>query len=413
MKVTHLDLTVEIKPNSSHIHVEGDVVFSDLEDRIRFILNPSLELGSTEVDSGEKRISLKATEVRPSSDLFMPVAQYEIELPDEMDGDQEIEVHFEYEGKIYRYLFDTSRIRPEYVELAIYAIWYPMVDFTDRPSYTLRLHGPADWTWITNGNQVDETPPTWKFEGHATDITLHGRPKSSAISLKQSDLFWGEPRYLQQLKPLEKKFKDLHSTLMTWLGSPANGSLRIILVPRDFGGGYARRNLIVIQDDVVEGLNNNEQAILEYWGHEFAHSWFMKTTVGDYHNWIDEAFATYASLLATETIYGKKEFDKRIEKYRKRIEEAEDLSSIKSIKRQDPNAQLIFYVYGTLVLHAIREEIGREKFIEVMRKFAKKCIEQDNIITDDLIDTIECITKDEWNSLISEWISNEPKSRFK
>jgi hypothetical protein len=257
--------------------------------------------------------------------------------------------------------------------------------------------------------QVDETPPTWKFEGHATDITLHGRPKSNAISLKQSDLFWGEPRNLEQLKPLEDKFKNLQSTLVSWLGSPDNESMRIVLVPRDFGGGYARKNLIVIQDDVVEELENNEQAILEYWGHEFAHSWFMKTTVGDYHNWIDEAFATYASLLATETIYGEREFEKRIEKYRKRIGEAEDLSSIKSVKRQDENAQIIFYVYGTLILHEVRQKIGREKFIEFMHRFAQKCLKEDNIVTDDLVAALEAVTGDEWASFIDKRLSMKPK----
>ncbi|TFG11696.1 hypothetical protein EU537_11650 [Candidatus Thorarchaeota archaeon] len=409
MNVTHLDLTAEICPDTSHIHVEGDVVFSGFGSRITFILNPSLELIKIEADSNGKQIPLEATEVRPSSDLFVPAAQYEVELSDDLVDEQEIKVHVEYEGRIYRYLFDTSRIRSDFVELAIYAIWYPMVDFSDRPSYILRLHAPSDWIWITNGNQVDERPPTWKAEGHATDITLHGRPKSNAIDSQQSDLFWGEPRNLEQLKPLEKKFKNLQSALVSWLGSPDNESLRIILVPRDFGGGYARKNLIVIQDDVVEELENNEQAIIEYWGHEFAHSWFMKTTVGDYHNWIDEAFATYASLLATEKIYGKTEFDHRIEKYRKRIAEAEDLSSIKSIKRQDPNAQLVYYVYGTLILHAIRELIGREKFIEFMQRFAQKCLEEDNIITDDLIEALETTTGSKWAPFIDEKLSMKPK----
>ena len=409
MKVTHLDLTVELKPDISHICVEGDVGFREFDKKIKFILNPSLEIRNIGIGSEDNQISVNATEIMPSSDLFMPAAQYEIELPDEIVDEQEIKMHLEYEGKIYRYLFDTSRIRPEFVELAIYAIWYPMVDFTDRPSYVLRLQAPDDWTWITNGTQIDETPPTWEAEPHVTDITLHGRPKSNAIDSLQSDLFWGEPRNLEQLKPLEKKFKDLQSTLVSWLGSPDNDALRIILVPRDFGGGYARMNLIVIQDDVVEELENNEQAIIEYWGHEFAHSWFRKTTVGDYHNWIDEAFATYASLLATETIYGKREFENRIGKYRRRIEEADDLSSVKSMKRQDPNAQLIFYVYGTLVLHAIREKIGREKFIEFMQRFAQKCLEADTIVTNDLIDALEAVTGEEWGSFVDEKLSLKPK----
>jgi hypothetical protein len=409
LEVSHLDLSATIEPETSHVRVTGDAAFRGVEGKLEFILNPSLEVLKVNALSGKKEIELDTTEVKPPTDLFAPAAKYEVALPEDLKNQEEVEISVEYEGKIYRYIYDTTRVRSSFVELAIYALWYPMVDFGDRPSFTLKLEAPEDWIWISNATLTSSKPLTWDSDGPLTDITLHGRPRSNAISPDESSLFWGEPRYLERVKPLEQKFNSLRETIVSWFGDPPSQDLRIILVPRDFGGGYARNGLIVMQDDAIEELKDNEEAMIEFWGHEYSHSWFKKTTVEDYHNWVDEACATYASLLAIESIYGKELFAERIEKYRKKIEETENLSPIKSTMRQDPNAQTIYYVYGTLILHEIREKIGREKSIEFMSRFARRCAKEEKIVTDDLTETLEQVTNEEWASFIEDRLSMTPR----
>lgn len=409
MHVERLDIDVELRPADSFIQVEGDIILRNLRDNFTFLLNPCLEIESVEVYYDGSKHPLKPVEQRPPRDLFIPSSCYKIELSEEIQNRNELRFRFKYKGTIFRYSFDTSRIQSDYVELAIYALWYPRVSFRDRPSFSVRLSAPSDWIWIMNAGQVDGRPLTWNADDNRTDLTLHGRPDTNAIHPEDSKLFWGSPRNLELYKPLETEFSKIQNQLISWLGEPDSRSLRIILVPRDFGGGYARHGLIVIQDDTVREVDN-DVSIMQYWGHEFSHSWFKRTNVEEYHNWVDEALATYASLLAIEEIYGVEEFNERIEKFRTRLDKQKELPSIKSIERKHPHAQTVYYVYGTLVIHEIREEIGRDMMIDVLRHFAQKCVKQPRIITQDFLDSMNRITGRNWTNHLEERLSEPPRS---
>ena len=410
MALEHLSLSLEIEPKSSHIRVTGEAIFGGVEDKLAFLLNPCLDITNAEIVTEGVRKSLELQEVRPPEDLFLPAAQYEVTIPEESRNDEELRVHFEYEGKIYRYSFDTSRIRSDFVELALYALWYPIMDFDNHPTFEVKLNSPEDWMWIMNAQEIGKDPHTWRRDTPATDLTLHGRPVSNAIKPEDSSLFWGEPRYLKKLRTLEDDFSKLREILVDWLGEPETTDLRIVLVPRNFGGAYARTGLIVIQDDIADVVPEKASAIIQYWNHEFAHSWFKKTKVNSYHNWVDEAFATYASFLAIEEIYGREEFDAFIEKYRRTIAEEKDLPSINTIERRHEKAHVVYYVYGTLILHEIREKSGIADFMVFMRRFAQRCVEQDVITTDDLTDVLNEVTGEDWSGFINDRISMTPST---
>jgi hypothetical protein len=352
---------------------------------------------------------MDAMEQRPPQDGFIPSSFYKIDFPKEIRNSKELTFRFKYRGRIFRYSFETSHIQSDYVELAIYAVWYPLVSFKNRPSFEVRLRGPVDWTWIMNADQVDDGPLTWRSNDNRTDLTLHGRPIDDAIHPKESKLFWGSPANLELYRPLEAKFSKIQDQLIRWLGEPETKDLKIILVPRDFGGGYARHRLIVIQDDTVTKIED-DVSIMQYWGHEFSHSWFKRTTVEDYHNWVDEALATYASLLAIEEVYGHKAFQERIKKMRKRIEEQKGLPSIKSIERSHPHAQMVYYVYGTLVINEIGEEIGKDTMIHVLHDFAQKCLREKKIVTQNLIDSLHEVTGRDWTQHMEERLTTSPRA---
>ncbi len=405
----HLDIDFEIRPDDSYVQVEGDVTVRGLGESFSFLLNPCLEIDSIQVYRGDSLERIEAVEQRPPQDVFIPSSYYRIELPEDMQNSEELTFRFKYRGRIFRYSFNTSRIQSDYVELAIYSIWYPFCSFRDRPSFEVRLRGPANWTWIMNADKVDDNPLTWRSDDNRTDLTLHGRPINSAIHPEESELFWGSPTNLDLYKPLEAKFSEIQGQLINWLGEPETKELQIILVPRDFGGGYARHGLIVIQENTVTEIES-EVSIMSYWGHEFAHSWFKRTTVEDYHNWVDEALATYASLLAIEEVYGPEAAQERIEKMRKRIEEHEELPSIKSIERSHPHAQLVYYVYGTLIMHQIREEIGKDTMIDVLHNFAQKCLEKKQIVTKDLIGSLNEMTGRHWDQHMEERLTAPPSA---
>lgn len=409
LPVEHLDLKALIRPKDSFLEVKGTFVVSNVTDSLPLLLNPCLELVTIEITGEDGWEGIEFTEKRPPEDIFMPVASYGVSIPESHSEKDEITLRTEYRGRLYRYLFDTTRIREDFVELAIYAPWYPMTSFSDRPSYRLELNGPDDWTWVANAPLASEKPLIWEAKTTRTDITLHGRPSENSISAEDSDLFWGDPRYLESLLPLEDDFKPFMELIKEWLGSTDNDNLKIVLVPRDFGGGYSRSGLVVLQDDIgVDMTDSKRKTILKYWAHEYAHFWWKKTTVDDYHNWLDEALAEYTARLACEEVIGEAYFEELIENLRNTIREEEDLPPIKEIKRQHPKAQTVFYVYGALVFHEIRKRIGKDQFIEFLSAFAQKEVSSTRVTTDDLIEVLEQTTGLDWQGHIEDRITMEP-----
>ncbi|MGV9170725.1 MAG: M1 family aminopeptidase [Promethearchaeia archaeon] len=409
MPVEHLDLIVNIRPKDSFLHVEGDIVISAFDDVVELFLNPSLELLTVESASDSRLEELEFIEQRPPEDLFIPAASYDLTIPEHLRSEERISVHVEYEGCIYRYLFDTSRIRKEFVELAIYGLWYPLISFSGRPSYRLKLDAPEDWTWVANAPQVSDDRLIWECKSPRTDITLHGRPLEDAILPYQSDLFWGSPRNLEALRPLEEDFKPFKNLIGDWLGPTDNDDLKIVLVSRDFGGGYSRSGLVVLQDNIGENITDRKRkSILKHWAHEYAHFWWKKTTVEDYHNWLDEALAEYTARLACENILGEEYFEELIQNSRNAFKEEDSLPPIKQTKRQHPKAQTVFYVYGAMIFHEIREKIGKEKLVKFLHNFAQKEVKADRVTTSDLVKTLEETTGLAWESYIEERLSMEP-----
>ncbi|MFO7837524.1 MAG: M1 family aminopeptidase [Candidatus Thorarchaeota archaeon] len=411
MPVKHLDLKADIRPEDSFLHVEGLVVASGFDDTVDLLLNPCFELLNIEYTSDNGFQKLEFTEQRPPDDVFMPAASYEIRIPEELQQQNSIDIRVEYQGRLYRYFFDTSRIREKFIELAIYGLWYPITSFSDRISYRLHLNAPEDWTWIANAPQVSDDLLIWQSKSPRIDITLHGRPAQDAISPDDSDLFWGSPRNLKSLRPLEADFKPFKKLIRNWLGPTDNDDLKIVLVSRDFGGGYSRSGLVVLQDDIGDDITESKKkSILKYWAHEYAHFWWRKTTVEDYHNWIDEALAEYTARLACENILGEEYFEDSIQGLRDALREEESLPPIKEIRRQHPKAKTVFYVYGALIFHEIREKIGKESFLEFLYSFAQKEIKAEKIITSDLVATLEETTGLEWQDYVDERISMEPRT---
>ena len=407
MRLRHLNLNVEIEPESSHLRVKGDIILDGVQDRLELLLNPCLEVTSLSIGRGKDTIALSLKEKRPPEGLFILAACYEASIPEDLRNIDELEFSIEYEGKLYRYSFDTTHIRADYVELAIYALWYPLTSFEDHPTFDVQVKGPEDWIWVMNGRRTGKS--SWRRDSPATDLTLHGRPKKNAIDSEKNPLFWGDPRNLERLKPLEAEFTKLKDDLIEWLGQPDETSLRIVLVPRDFGGGYSRTGLIVVQDDMMESIKGKTESAVQYWGHEFAHSWFNKTSVNEYHNWVDEAFATYASFLGVESVYGKSVFESFIEKYKERLAREKDLPPLCETDRKHEKSQVLYYVYGTLLLHEIQQKIGRDTFLEFMAYFAQMCVERSKITTEDLIEALGEVTGEDWEPHIESRISMPPE----
>jgi len=420
MNIKHIDLEVEILPNNSEINCIGSFKVANVKDELFFHLNNLLEIKGLYMKKKDENYNLTYSPSEIDSDFFIKTSRkWIVKLPEDFQHKDELVVYIKYQGKIEQdEPYKTNYLTPEAIELAIYVAWYPIIKMDDNPTFTVILTALTNWTWIMNAEKkkIDNTKNgiQWERKDEAIDLVLLGRPIETAITEDNSEIFWGNKKYLNKFKTLEKEILGFKNKLEDWLGKPNVDSFKIALNSRETGGTYVRKGLISTQGSLPEEyFTEKKELLLLSWMHEISHLWFDASEKGTYHNWIDEALADYTALIMSENYFGEEFFNKRLATIQERIRKEENLPAIKEITRSHEKSHLLFYSWGSIILHEIRKKIGLESLIEVLKDFTNKSKTKSIVKTQDLIVSLNKITKEEWSDFIHEYISKSPNKTLK
>jgi hypothetical protein len=133
--------------------------------------------------------------------------------------------------------------------------------------------------------------------------------------------------------------------------------IKMVIVPRASGAGYARRSFVVMPTfrkpgDPVPPFDESSPA--RFVSHEFRHAWGAtpSTVWSDY--WMSESVAEYFAMRYVQATLGQAEFDKMLERKRKAAEGAGPLIGV---DRKPSGAGL--YQKGTVLLFDLEAQIGR------------------------------------------------------
>jgi hypothetical protein len=407
VQITSISLNLNIKPDYLQLTGKGSLQIQkeNISERIlRLYLNSELDWKKLVIKQGKKSFKLKTTKINLPDDTFLRAATYwEILLPEEIE--EKFELTFEYKGSIKIDPWGTNYLTLESVELSIYSAWYPIMNLEDKPPFEVLLKGPEKWLWKMNALLKESNH--WSNPKGDNDLTLLGRTIDSAIDYQNGQRFWGSNEHYEKYLPLETKLREIETLLTEWLGPPEKEELVIALTSRETGGMYVRNGLIVTQDVLPdEYFTTKSNLLLLSWTHELCHMWFNKASVKDYHNWIDEALADYCALIITEEFFGEEFYKERLQKVKEMI--TGELPAIKSITRSNEKAQLIYYNWGSLIIHKIYQEIGKELFKQTVKDFAQKAFTQKETTTDDFVESLEKVTHKDWSEKIDNLLEAKP-----
>jgi hypothetical protein len=410
-------LNCEITPNKKTIDAFALLKYDKKPDKLLFLLNPDLSINDFYIKIGNEKIDNITIEERENpEDSFLKTAKlWEIQLQPEIkkSKDESFQLVVSYSGKILKSEWDLSRIEDNFVELASYGVWYPLPVKAKSYTYELTLTAPKEWTWIANADLLNTYPMqdklawSWKNETAILDITLLGIPKELMYEKKES-IFWGLKDIVNKNVIYEKHLLEMTEELKKWLGALDKRERFVYaFTPREKGGQYSRDGLIV----TVRELPTNEEMIarvLQGMLHEVSHFWWKKTSVYDYHNWLDEALAEItSSLIIAEKFGGDEWLENRANRIKGALEKVGDLPSIRNTPRIMKDAYVLFYYRGFLLFYEILKKMGKEQFKNMIGNFARNIHNKKTVTTKDFLDFLTPYSKKisyNLKALVNKWL---------
>ena len=144
--------------------------------------------------------------------------------------------------------------------------------------------------------------------------------------------------------------------------------------------------------------------------HEFAHQWWgnMVTCRDWTHFWLNEGIASFMASAYKEHRFGRAEYMKDIEEYRKNYEKVKNVGKDRSLVFPDWNNptsedRTLVYDKGAYVLHLLREELGDKVFWDGIRRYTRKYFGK-SVVTSDFQKEMEAASNRSLKPFFDRWV---------
>ena len=182
---------------------------------------------------------------------------------------------------------------------------------------------------------------------------------------------------------------------------------------RYLGMEYPKLNYI--GQDVYRDVASSQEILI---AHEISHQWWYALVGSDPYRypWLDEGLAEHSSLLYMETIYGKDVADRiRTQRWEIPVKWVQD-NGYDTPVGQDvtafngTNYEILVYAKSALFFDSLYQEMGRDKYLEVLRAFIDR-YRFKTPTPDDFLDIVEEVGGIDPGPLYEKWIlGTEPIS---
>ncbi len=415
MKSFHHQMKITLSPDTSEIQVKDQVRvperYRNQPTTIQFDFSLHADLAVTEVKGAHISIqeSNTALSARP-----VPLKLYTLTLPPRQET-----FTLTFNGKIKHavqgpgleyarsFSYTPGLISDEGVFLANSTAWYPQ--FEDAMvSFLLNIQVPADWDVVSQGALVHEqkTEKThnviWEEEQPQDDIYIvAGRYKRYTQSAGAVNAYV----YLRSPdEALAQKYLDTTSQYIAMynkLLGPYPYS-KFALVENFWETGYGMPSFTLLGPKVVRFpfiLHSSypHEILHNYWGNGV----FVDYTKG---NWSEGLTAYLADHLVSEQ-GGKGEEYRRdvLQKYADFVSKEKDFPIAQFTSRHSSSSEAVGYGKTMMFFHMLRQELGDEDFVRVLRAFYKQ-FKFKQATFEDLKATFSSLTGKDFSSFFKQWV---------
>lgn len=367
--VTHYLVSLNLDPQAQTLGAEVTLTVhpQTAVKELLFLLHRDLEVTSLTapgVMSCQRCDGLLAFPFTPEA------ATWQVRFREPLVAGQEVTLLWSYQGHLPQPLcqpWEVNRLTPEWVELGLYAPWFPWNPNDGAFTFTLDVHIPAEYGMAGMGALKHLATGHWRFQ---TTVPMNDMTIIAAPSLQQA----GDRVGNATLRVRHVSGNDdaairavLNDGLWVlkfyedWFADPEEKQIDVAIAPRECGGGYARPGLIVLS----ELAEYPADRLLAYIAHEFAHLWWTGAEVSTWEDWLNESFAEFAAVQAVGRRLGEAKRAATLERMRARLP---GLPAIRGIDRQSEQAHGALYTKGAVLLADLEERIGVEKMTRLLRQ---------------------------------------------
>ncbi len=256
--------------------------------------------------------------------------------------------------------WEVNRLTPEWVELGLYAPWFPLDVATGAPfEYIVEVEGVPGYE-LTGTGVVERTPRGWRLTSAepGQDCVIIAAPALTEQRGNRLTVAHAAPGDAGIASAVMRDGEWVLSLFGDRFGVQ-EGGLRIVIAPRTRGGGYARPGLVVLTHNLSE-----PKRTLRWIAHEIAHLWWRLADARTWEDWLNESFAEYSAVLAVGARYGQDAADELLAAKRAAMP---GLPPVMGLARDDERAYATIYGKGCVLLHDLAETIGQEAMAALLR----------------------------------------------
>ncbi|MFO7865044.1 MAG: M1 family aminopeptidase [Salinivirgaceae bacterium] len=378
----HYEISLQVNPANRYITVEGTFTpgtTNQLYDSIGFYLDRNLAIHNFTFDH-----SLKATiDTAKSDNRFLPNARKVYFHLSEEQKKELSSVHFSYEGALSKLpKMAGNRIGEDWTELGLYYPWFPFsFEQYGTFTYSVDVENLQDYAVFGIGNIAENATQTVLSSSIPTndivvcmakDIEVFKRPIGNhELKIFHSGLT--DSLLIQMSKDVTNSLNDFNQ----WFGN-MDTDVSIIHTQRISGGGYARNGGLVLSGIDSEKYGKRTVYYNQFFAHEMAHLWWNKALATTWHDWLNESFAEYSSLMFLRKQFGEEIFDKYISHKGQKIEGTPPIWEFDRNGAEYEVAYQVLYNKGTLLLKELEDKIGVEPFRKLFNKVAGADVSETN-----------------------------------
>ncbi len=353
---TNYNIAVHLDPIRQHLaaQVELSLKMPHTGRQLEFYLQRDLRVASVVGKAARFSCHGKSFTFAPDS------ATWQIELAEQAAVGETVKLCFEYSGTLSQPFprgWDTNRLTPQWVELGMYGPWFPWNNQYGSFTYQVKVYINQRYTVVGLGN-TERQKDHWLLTSSqpVEDIVL-----TAAESFARTGgdggiyVFYTREQDAQGARQLADDACWALDHFSCWLGERrVKADLKVVMAPRDKGGGYARPGFVVMQ-----GLDRTNFI------HELAHLWWTGASVDSWEDWLNEAFAEYSAVRAMGELEGQQAFERYLENKRAHTQ---NLPPLRNLSREHEKAWLVLYHKGALILHQLQQALGEEAFTRLLRR---------------------------------------------